>query len=377
MDVKFFATTVPGIEDVASHEIERLLGCKATPDIGKVFFRSDLNAMYRLNLESRMLHKVIIQLCRSRFKDLDDIYRIAKRIDYTWIIDPDQSFAIRSERVGVHNFTSMDISRVVGQAVIDSYINSKSLRLKVDLDEPDVEILCLVRDHEFLMGVNTTGPSLHRRWYRVYDHPAAIKSTIASAMIEMSGWKPDDSLIDPMCGGATIPIEASLRGRGVPPNILRSDFAFTKLKVFDAEEFGRAKHKFSWGRRVLRIYGMEKNRRYLAGGMMNAEEAGVKDDICFKLGDATRSSDYPDVEIEYVIVNPPYGLRLSPKERVINLYRGFLNALSERAEGSVLVLITAASRRFRTAALDVGVEIMEERQVLHGDLTATIFKCTI
>ncbi|RLG31325.1 hypothetical protein DRN97_09480, partial [Methanosarcinales archaeon] len=48
------------------------------------------------------------------------------------------------------------------------------------------------------MGVNTTGRSLHRRGYRVYEHPAALKPTIASAMILWSGWTPERPLLEPM-----------------------------------------------------------------------------------------------------------------------------------------------------------------------------------
>ena len=161
MRIKFFATVSPGIEDVASKEVEEIIGCKAIPDVGKVFFEADAKSVYILNLKGSTLNKVMIQLCRENFAELDDLYRLAKKIDYAWIIEANQSFAVRSKRVGTHNFTSLDVARVVGQAIIDSYLEAYGKRLKVNLDAPDVEFHTLVRNQEFILGVNTTGISLH------------------------------------------------------------------------------------------------------------------------------------------------------------------------------------------------------------------------
>ncbi|MCD6528850.1 class I SAM-dependent RNA methyltransferase [Candidatus Bathyarchaeota archaeon] len=375
----FFATTMAGIEDIAAHEVEELLGCKATPDIGKVFYKSDLNSVYVLNVAARTLNKVMLNLCRSRFGSLDDIYRLSREIDYGWIIDPNQSFAVRSERVGFHDFTSIDVSRVVGQAVIDSYLETSKVRLKVDLDSPDVEIHCLVRDNEFLMGINLTGESLHKRGYRVYEHPAAIKPTLAAAMLLLSGWKGKGSLIDPMCGGATIPIEAAYIARNIAPNRSRRSYNFLKLKLFSPSEFMRLRERILEERREKpEVYGMEKYKIHLEGGIRNAEEAGVLKDIRFKLGDATIATDYPEDRFDFFVVNPPYGIRMTPKKiKLERLYELFLSALKEVSDNSILVLITAAKRKFRKALEKADLEILGCRNVLYGHLNTTIFKCRI
>ena len=374
----FFATTMTGIEDIAAHEVKELLGCKVTPDIGKVFYKSSLDSVYILNVAARTLNKVMLNLCRSRFRDLDDIYRLSRGIDYSWLIDPDQSFAVRSERVGSHDFTSIDVSRVVGQAVIDSYLETSRVRLKVNLDSPDVEIYCLVRGDEFLMGVNLTGESLHKRGYRIYEHPAAIKPTLAAAMLFLSGWKGRGRLIDPMCGGATIPIEAAYIARNIAPNKSRRNYNFLKLKIFSCSEFMRSREQIlkKEETRKPEVYGMEKYRFHLEGGMRNAEEAGVSGDIRFKLGDATVASDYPEECFDFFVVNPPYGIRMTPKRiKLERLYELFLSAVKEVSDNSTLVLITAAKRKFRKALEKVDLEVLSYREVLYGHLNTTIFKC--
>jgi tRNA (guanine6-N2)-methyltransferase len=378
--LRFFATTVIGLEDVASKEVESLTGARAELDVGRIAFEGSLEDVYLLNLKASTINKVFIELCRSTFEGLNDIYRLAKSLDYTWILDAQQTFAIRSERIGVHNFTSMDVSRVAGQAVIDSFANATGKRLKVNLDEPDVEIYCLVRNSDFIMGVNTTGVSLHKRGYRVYSHPAALKPTIASAMLRIGGWTQVKSLIDPMCGGATIPIEAALEASGIPPNHLRKDFAFLKLKICSQKDFEEVRAETLAKRKekgAYAIYAMEKFAKHMQGGIENAKKAGVQEAIKFKIGDATNPRDYPEEKFDLIVVNPPYGLRANPKEGIRKLYESFLKALKAKSPEATLVIITAASKRFREAAENAGITIIEDRKIWHGELLTSIFTCKI
>ncbi|MEM2355578.1 MAG: tRNA (guanine(6)-N2)-methyltransferase [Candidatus Bathyarchaeia archaeon] len=376
--LRFFATTVIGLEDIAAKEVENLLNGKVELDIGRIVFEGRPTDIYLLNLKARTINKVFIQLCHSKFVNLEDIYKLAKSLDYTWIINPEQSFAVRTQRLGLHNFTSMDVSRVVGQAIIDAYTDAARKRLKVNLDAPDVEIYCLVRDDEFLMGINTTGSSLHKRQYRVYNHPAALKPTIASAMLKIGGYSSESFMLDPMCGGATIPIEAALEARRIPPGKWRSDFAFLKLKVCSPREFEKFRAEILAEEDLKNspvIHAMEKSAKHLKGGMENAKKAGVYETINFKLGDATRVEDYPDVKFDLIVVNPPYGLRANPKEGVRRLYESFLKTLRTKFTDATLVLITAASKRFKEAAESVGVAVIDERKIWHGELLTSIFTC--
>jgi len=48
----------------------------------------------------------------------------------------------------------------------------------------------------------------------------------------LSGWRPGEPLLDPMCGGATLLVEAAAMARGRAPGARRA-FGFEKLAVFD------------------------------------------------------------------------------------------------------------------------------------------------
>lgn len=209
MKNSFIATTNQGLEDIVAEEINESFQIKAYPGIGLVKFEGEFDLIYKVNLKCRTIHKLILLLHETKFKDLNDLYKEVKSIDFSEYIKRDHSFAVRTERIGLHNFTSIDASAIIGKAIIDSYKEIKGIRLKVNLDNPDIEFYCRIKHNEFLIGINTTGESLHKRGYRVYNHPASLKTTLACSMIKISEWKGREILLDPMCGGGTIPIETA------------------------------------------------------------------------------------------------------------------------------------------------------------------------
>ncbi|MEM1610802.1 MAG: tRNA (guanine(6)-N2)-methyltransferase, partial [Sulfolobales archaeon] len=319
--LRFFATTIPGIEDIAAEELSSLDASIRGYGRSKVFFEGYLEDIYRLNFSARTINKIFIELAHERFERLEDIYRVARGIEYTGILDPGRSFAVRCERLGEHSFTSIDVARVVGAAVIDSYLSSKGVRPRVDLENPDVLIEVFVRDDEVLIGVNTTGETLARRRYRVYNHPAALKTLLAAAMIRLSGYK-GEPLLDPLCGGATIPIEAAHMARKIPTVLFRQDYLFRKLPLYDPLLEREIATKLIGEIRMdsYKITCLDISPQHLAGAYENARSAKVIDTIKFVLGDATRRESYKDIDAEVIVTNPPYGMRSHRLEKIDKFY---------------------------------------------------------
>jgi len=364
--MKFYATLPPGLEDVASEEIKRLGG--SIEEIrklrGRVFFKGKKKLISELNYKARCIERVILLLVRGFFENLDEIYYAIKKLDFKFL--EGKSFAIRSMRTGEHDFTSIDVARVAGQAVIDSFMENYKKRLRVNLNEPDVIIRVDVVENEFFVGIDTTGDdALHKRWWRVYNHPAHLNSTIACAMIYLSEWKKNENLIDPMCGSGTIPIEAALIGRNIAPGKNRM-FAYSKICNCDVP-------KVKEGKDIMDIRGIEKFRKHLDGAIKNAESAGVLDTISFKLGDATKMDGNYDV----IITNPPYGLRIASKKVIEKLYNGFVRSAKEcMNDKSRLVVITAEEKILREAIANKRLSIVHERFVRYGGLNTKILVVT-
>ena len=54
---------------------------------------------------------------------------------------------------------------------------------------------------------------------------APITETLASALIMLTPWKKDRSLVDPFCGSGTFPIEAAMMAADMAPGMNRSFLA--------------------------------------------------------------------------------------------------------------------------------------------------------
>ncbi|MGB5911631.1 MAG: THUMP domain-containing protein, partial [Promethearchaeia archaeon] len=60
-----------------------------------------------------------------------------------YILKKDDTFAIRVKRSGKHDYTSMDVAKIVGKTILDTFSN---LELKVNLTSPNKVIFVEVRD---------------------------------------------------------------------------------------------------------------------------------------------------------------------------------------------------------------------------------------
>ena len=77
-------------------------------------------------------------------------------------------------------------------------------------DGADYPVRVFIMKDEVIVGLDTTGDSLHKRGYRKLASKAPISETLAAALIMLTPWKKDRILVDPFCGSGTFPIEAAL-----------------------------------------------------------------------------------------------------------------------------------------------------------------------
>ena len=377
--MRFYATLPMGFEEIAAREIMKFGGriIEVRKGRGRIFFEGSEDLVFKLNYLSRTLERIMILLSASKISCLDDIYRIIRGIDFTWI-NPSKSFAIRPLRIGVHDFTSIDIGRVAGQAVIDGYQSSKGVRLKVNLDNPDIIIRVDVIHDEVYIGIDTTGDeALHRRGYRLYNHPAPLNPVIASSLIMLSGWNIRKTLLDPMCGSATIPIEAAMMSRGIPPQKLRRYFQFMKLdEILNVDEFIEFKEAIDINidqKVYTDIICLEKFIKHLRGAILNSGCINVSDTINFILGDATKLDNvFKSKVIDVIITNPPYGLRIGAKKIIYNLYNDFLKSAKDIVCREIIT-ITSEDRIMREAAVKHDYSITKEFKARYGDLDVSVF----
>jgi len=353
--MELYATTHKGLEELTAAEIRELGGEIEKTDKGRVYFKCEKKLINKLNYHARTCERIILLLKSAKVTGLEDIHRKVKSVDFSFI-NPSESFAIRAKRVGVHDFNSMDIARIAGDAVIESYLSSMKKRLRVNLDSPDIIIRVELINNLLLVGVDTTGDKgLHRRGYRVYQHPAPLNPTIAAALLRISDWKPDEILVDPMCGSGTILVEAALLGSKIPPGSIRRG----KTPTFNQN---------------LKILGVEKFKKHVEGCEKTLSNLGI-DFIKIIQGNAEHLDKHIQ-KADTIITNPPYGIRIGRKSRIEKLYYNFLKAAEKiLTENGRITLLTPQDKILENIATKLDYQ-WTETPIVYGNLPVKIFKLT-
>ncbi len=324
--MRLIAATNPGTEDLLANELEELGFKILDQTYGRVLFESywGLEETVLLLEESKFLHKVFtVEYEVEIDKDLP------KEIDVKWIkkyLTRSMTFAVRAQRSGEHNFTSQELARLVGSKIIEE------TGAKVNLDVPNIVVVADVVGNKLRLGLLLLGEeSQHRRSYRVEEHMASLKPTLAQALLKLA--EPFESLLDPMCGSGTIPIEAAL----TDPH--RKYFCFD----VDKESVRKA--------------------------IINSLVAGVKGLIAFGIVDVRAIYNVVN-HVDVVVSNPPYGIRMGSPRKIIEFYNEMAPSISKVTDK--VVMITPLWKELVEAFEKEGFKLKHEREVFHGDLYVRI-----
>ncbi len=349
VELKFLLTCNPGTEDIVALEVEEEIpGAKileARSGSGRVKIEvPQIPGVLERILELRSVHSAVLLLAEGfiglDMEGLKNAYDIVAKAGLEEYFGIGYTFAVESERLGEgHSYTSMDVARVVGEAVIKVIEKRRGWRPEVRLNSPHIVVYAEVYGGDLSIGILLSGErSLHIKRYRVYDHPAALKHTLAYAMLRLSGARNGELLLDPMCGGGTIAVEAAL--------LLENS----------------------------RIICMDINPRFLKGALVNMIAARVEGRVRVLVGDATRLTDYVEREsVDRIITNPPYGIRMGELEEARNIIRGFIpEAYKVLRPGGTLTIITPDIEYLLKEASKAGFKVGHVRVVKHGNLQAGI-----
>jgi thiamine biosynthesis protein ThiI len=114
--------------------------CTFVEEGGRLFVESDHPKAY--DILRRAFGVVSFSPVQETSSSIDDILQLARGTASSRV-KQGTSFAVRARRVGDHPYTSMDLARGVGAAILSDHPE-----LRVDLDEPDWEIHVEVRDEK-------------------------------------------------------------------------------------------------------------------------------------------------------------------------------------------------------------------------------------
>ena len=360
------AKTFKGLEEVLAGELIELGANNVQIERRAVSFTGDQRMLYSANFCLRTASRILVPIATFKAKKTDDIYEQVKQIDWAQYMTPRMSFAIDSTVYSDWFRHSQFVTYRVKDALVDWWMEHGGVRPNVQLTNPDLYLNVHIGGDVVTISLDSSGESLHKRGYRAANTQAPINEVLAAGMLLLAGWKGQSDFYDPMCGSGTLLIEAALIARNIAPGIYRKGFAFEKWANFDADLFEEVSSDDSREREFAhKIYGSDAGFYAMQTAIKNVESAGLQRDIVVKQIriEELRLTD-KDTDGALVMMNPPYGERLSKDKNVLQLYQAMGTALKHQFSGATAWIISSNEEALKC----VGLRPAKRIHLLNGDL---------
>ncbi len=346
--MKLFAPCAKGLEYLLVDELAALGAESVRETVAGVHFEADVETAYRSVLWSRLASRILWPLAEFDAADEQALYDGCRRIDWSSHLRPDGTLMVDAHLVDSRLNHERYAEQRVKDAIVDQLRMEHGQRPSVDTEAPDLRIDLYLRRDRASLAIDLSGGGLHRRGWRVGQGGAPLKETLACAMLLRAGWPEiaaaGGSLLDPMCGSGTLPIEAARMAADVAPGLQRPHDGLHGWLRFDHALWQRlideARQRAAHGVESLRcdIEGRDADPQAIAIARRNADVAGLGGRIRFEVGDIARLPDAGERPRGLVICNPPYDQRLAADPA---LYRALGDALRRGYVGWRAALLTA------------------------------------
>ncbi|MFP4557093.1 MAG: class I SAM-dependent RNA methyltransferase [Bacteroidales bacterium] len=335
---EFVAKTLHGLEEVLAGELIKIGAEDVDIQRRMVRFSGNTETLYRANFHTRTATRILKPVFKFSAKNEEELYGIAKKLDWTSIMDLSHKFAIDST-VNSQTFThSHFIALKLKDAIADHFRDRFGRRPFVDPKNPNIQIHIHIAENDCTILLDSSGESLHKRGYRLHQDVAPLNEVLAAGLIMLSGWDGTTPFIDPMCGSGTLLIEAALIAQGISPGIFRKHFGFEDWLDFEKDTFEKVFNEDIFERDITPIIiGRDLSKRAVEIASSNFKNAGIHKLIPIKKQSVF---DYfPPEGPGVVITNPPYGERLR-KDQITTFYKQLGDCFKQRYKDYDVYLIS-------------------------------------
>jgi len=340
--VTFVLTTLPGLEAICAADAVDL-GARQAVRLAPGYVRVEADAAFtwRANHAHPTAMRVLRFVGEGVADSLATLTRSAADVAWENHFDVTTAFAAAVTRLGEQPYRTLEAAAAIGMGVSARFHQAAGAWPRVDLKASPIVVRVLIVDEVAHFLVDLTGRrGLDKRAWRVADHPAPLASILASAMVRQAAWPNNGRagvdgvrgatigtssgglLLDPLCGSATILIEADHRARQRAVNLGRREFAFThhlahaSEQAMDAWQAARDRLACNTSDRAGALMGNERDPARHAGALRNAAAAHLDPRrTAWRCGDfATLTRTDIGSDLDAVVTNPPWGHRMTSKK---------------------------------------------------------------
>lgn len=239
--MKILGQISQGLEELGAEELNRLGAKSASPVFRGVFCETDAAGAMRINYTSRLFDRFLLPLATFPCHNSDQLYTKALKFPWENTFGVESTFAISSAASGDKIRHSQWAGLKLKDAIADHFREICGRRPSVDRHNADVNLDLRIRGTVAEIRLDLSGGALHRRGYRKDTVTAPMRETVAAAALEMSGWKGEKPLVDPMCGSGTILCEALMKYCRIPAGFYREKWGFFRMEEFTKLEWKKVK----------------------------------------------------------------------------------------------------------------------------------------
>lgn len=363
------ATAAAGIESVVGKELQQL-GYQTQIQNGRVLFDGTLDDVVKTNLWLRAADRVKILIGEFPAKTFDELFNKTYSLAWDRYLPMNATFPVEGVSVKSQLHSTPDVQAVVKKAIAKKIGHVYHRRSRLPETGPVYPLEVSVCKNMVRLTLDTTGPSLFKRGYKILKGPAPLKENMAAALIELTDWHSKTMpFVDPMCGSGTIPIEAALMGKHMAPGLNRH-FTFEKWEWINPkriEEIREQAKAAAKPKQPVQIFASDIDPKMVNAVKINSAEAGLLDDLHIQQLDV---KDFKtDLTDGVVVSNPPYGQRMETPAEVHKLYRTL---------GNVFKPMTSWSKYFLSSDLNFehyyGQRATKRRKLYNGSLRTDYFQ---
>ena len=365
-EFQMLAKTFKGLEEVLAKELVELGANNVQIERRAVSFTGDKRMLYMANFCLRTASRILVPIAQFKARHTDDIYEQVKQIDWSEYMTTKMTFQIDATVYSDYFRHSQFVTYRVKDAIVDWWMERGGVRPSVKLTNPDLYLNVHIGGDIVTVSLDSSGESLHKRGYRVANTQAPINEALAAGMLLLAGWRGQGDFYDPMCGSGTLLIEAALIARNIAPGIYRNGFAFEKWANFDENLWEEVYNDDSREREFThKIYGSDAGFYAVQAATKNVHSAGLQRDIEVKQIriEELRLAD-TNTEGALVMINPPYGERLSQDKNVLRLYQDMGTALKHQFSGAKAWVISSNEEALKC----IGLRPTKKIHLVNGDL---------
>ncbi len=311
-----------------------------------------LSVGLRACLWSRVASRILLKIATVPAGSADELYNGVHGLPWEAHLALEGTFAVSvvgtSQSLRHTGFTALRVK----DAIVDRFRELYGSRPNVDPSTPDVRVSVRLLGNSAIVSIDLSGIGLHKRGYREpgVQVEAPMKENLAAGMLAMAGWKDiaerGGAFVDPLCGSATLAIEAAWIASDTAPGLLRQTWGFSGWLGRDDTIWNamvREAHQRSEAgmrRGLPPILCSDTDERAVQIASAFVARAGLAEVVTVERRDLVALTVPAGASEGLVATNPPYGGRLGQRDSLRQLYVWLRERLDAQFAGWTLAVIS-------------------------------------